>query len=603
MSIQPIQDARESVNMQNELNLMMSSQSSGRKKADWQGKRVVFQNESQISSSIEAIRKNAIDAKTQIAEKEMDLKNEKSIVNEFIGKHSTVLTKLYFFAHPKKKANYQDQLKNKQNAVTIADTQLEETVEQSVDKHIKEIKTLLSYLMEDIHLGMHEINNPSFVARNRGINQHVLHDIQGLLDEVECMLPEKSEALKTNYRIVKQEMEIAEREFEKIVSRETFFRLKEIINDGEIAQAIYRNTSFEMINKKKELEQLIDSQVGMTSPLEEESQKQAVEIEKLIEEIKDQIKELQIKMDRNEALIVSNRADYHAQFSQLVEDDKQELRKFLDKKNKILESAQTKKVKLIKRCFQVFSSRKKMIVEMNSVGTPRQRLEKQLVETPLLIGTPRSANQLHYVKSQFDTWISIGTSRMTKTSDEDAKHLIKQNAAINNLLKRSLIKFDKTPDAMKKTTLKVVYDEKKNIQASALFKIDESRENLDKNGNLQWKSLPLYISYISTAPWNLRIQTDENKDPRSVEGAATALIEAAIYESIKKGTKGAVALESVPAAQDFYKKLGFKETTWKPSEDGLISMELSIEDARAFLASHRAGRAVVDDNIPTTRLI
>lgn len=40
------------------------------------------------------------------------------------------------------------------------------------------------------------------------------------------------------------------------------------------------------------------------------------------------------------------------------------------------------------------------------------------------------------------------------------------------------------------------------------------------------------------------------------------------------------------------KKWGLKGGGWFPSENGLISMELSIEEAQRFLASVKAGRAL-----------
>ncbi|MEI8124402.1 MAG: GNAT family N-acetyltransferase [Parachlamydiaceae bacterium] len=166
--------------------------------------------------------------------------------------------------------------------------------------------------------------------------------------------------------------------------------------------------------------------------------------------------------------------------------------------------------------------------------------------------------------------------------------LVRQNKIINDFLLSSLETLRSSAEKAKKMVFKVVNDDEDNIQAAALFKVDETRKT-PENKDIK---IPLYIAYISTAPWNLKIEANK-MDQRRVEGAGTALIEGAIYASIEKGYRGAVSLESVPTAIGFYEKLGFKKAEWIPSESGLLSMELSVKDAAEFLKSDRAGRALI----------
>jgi len=236
----------------------------------------------------------------------------------------------------------------------------------------------------------------------------------------------------------------------------------------------------------------------------------------------------------------------------------------------------------IQRTFLVFSSRKKMIAGLSRLITSHRK-KNETVLCARNVDTPKAVLD---AKSRLEDWKEVTAHTWDKTSDIVNKDLIFQNHVINNFLRDALDEMDLNAETIKKTNFKVVSDEQGNVQSAALFKIDQKRE---ENGKVI--EIPLTIIFIATAPWNLRI--DANKeDKRKVEGAATALIESAIYESINKGTKGAVSLEAVPSAEKFYEKLGFKVKNWIPEEYGLISMELSIEDAKKFLKSSRAGRSL-----------
>jgi hypothetical protein len=80
------------------------------------------------------------------------------------------------------------------------------------------------------------------------------------------------------------------------------------------------------------------------------------------------------------------------------------------------------------------------------------------------------------------------------------------------------------------------------------------------------------IDYLATAPWNL-MQTD----PRSVKGAGTEAIAAAIKKSQSLGYGGQVTLSALDSAIPFYRKMGFSGT-------GEERMTLSAKDANSLLS-------------------
>jgi hypothetical protein len=67
-----------------------------------------------------------------------------------------------------------------------------------------------------------------------------------------------------------------------------------------------------------------------------------------------------------------------------------------------------------------------------------------------------------------------------------------------------------------------------------------------------------FVELLATAPWNLLGPTDP-RDPRTVRGAGTALVQAARQWSARRGCGGAVALQAANArAAAFYERLGFR---------------------------------------------
>lgn len=245
------------------------------------------------------------------------------------------------------------------------------------------------------------------------------------------------------------------------------------------------------------------------------------------------------------------------------------------------------KAKTIQKAFKHFSFKKKINAQVTRMTTARKRQESRGKEKSLYEMEVNSQEKLEKARLGLKEWHAVSNLSLQNISSEK-KALVEQNQTINEILSLVLEEMTKSTELMQKLKFKVVCDELNIIQGAALFKTGEKRNDTP---------IPLYISYISSAPWNLRNIEATQHDLRKVEGAATALIESAIYESIKTGTQGAVALEAVPLAVEFYEKMGFKRGRWFPSENGLISMELSIEEAQRFLASVKAGRALPIEEI------
>jgi hypothetical protein len=67
-----------------------------------------------------------------------------------------------------------------------------------------------------------------------------------------------------------------------------------------------------------------------------------------------------------------------------------------------------------------------------------------------------------------------------------------------------------------------------------------------------------FVELLVSAPWNL-LDRDDPCDPRTVRGAGTALVAAAMRWSVARGCGGAVALQAANAgAVEFYERLGFR---------------------------------------------
>lgn len=91
----------------------------------------------------------------------------------------------------------------------------------------------------------------------------------------------------------------------------------------------------------------------------------------------------------------------------------------------------------------------------------------------------------------------------------------------------------------------------------------------------------VYIDYMETAPWNVRLIVDEVR----YAGVGIRLIEAAVRFSIEEGYKGRVGLHALPQAERFYRDV-CEMVLVGPDEkcDGLTYFEFRPDGALAFLS-------------------
>lgn len=89
----------------------------------------------------------------------------------------------------------------------------------------------------------------------------------------------------------------------------------------------------------------------------------------------------------------------------------------------------------------------------------------------------------------------------------------------------------------------------------------------------------VYVTYLASAPWNLRGVVDR---PR-FSGIGTLLMRAAIQVSIEAEFKGRVGLHALPQAESFYECHGFTCLGKDPDKENLKYYELSPEAAAAFI--------------------
>ncbi|MES2391419.1 MAG: GNAT family N-acetyltransferase [Acidobacteriota bacterium] len=88
-----------------------------------------------------------------------------------------------------------------------------------------------------------------------------------------------------------------------------------------------------------------------------------------------------------------------------------------------------------------------------------------------------------------------------------------------------------------------------------------------------------YIEYVEAAPWNLAYYSSQ---PR-FRGVGTMLLAAAIQQSLDAGHSGAIALHSLPQAEEFYRRCGFADLGLDSEEENLRYFEMSTGQAARFL--------------------
>lgn len=89
----------------------------------------------------------------------------------------------------------------------------------------------------------------------------------------------------------------------------------------------------------------------------------------------------------------------------------------------------------------------------------------------------------------------------------------------------------------------------------------------------------VYVSFLEVAPWNHPLAA-----VRYFRGLGPLLLRAACQLSVERGYKGRLGLHAVPAARDFYSRIGFQVIDC-PNEYNELYMELDEAGARALLGA------------------
>jgi hypothetical protein len=104
------------------------------------------------------------------------------------------------------------------------------------------------------------------------------------------------------------------------------------------------------------------------------------------------------------------------------------------------------------------------------------------------------------------------------------------------------------------------------------------------------KGMPLiYVDYIETAPWNIKVLMQELGEKPKFSAVGTRLIEAAVRKSFKEGFKGRVGLHSLSTSERFYLDVcGMTAVGRDSAKQNLLWCEFTPEQAQKFLAGGAA---------------
>jgi hypothetical protein len=95
----------------------------------------------------------------------------------------------------------------------------------------------------------------------------------------------------------------------------------------------------------------------------------------------------------------------------------------------------------------------------------------------------------------------------------------------------------------------------------------------------------VYIDYIETAPWNIRLLMEPLGKRQQYRGVGSRLFEAAVLQSEEEGFKGRLGLHSLPGSEGFYiKECGMTPVGRDPHKQNLLWCEFTPEQARRYLA-------------------
>lgn len=231
-----------------------------------------------------------------------------------------------------------------------------------------------------------------------------------------------------------------------------------------------------------------------------------------------------------------------------------------------------------------------LYVEVEEVDTPIEKPAKQeevkaQQQPPVRkVGklTPSLASKEDQIKTAKE-WSS--TAKQFK---------IKGNKVLNALSEDDMIGGKKVDRKALKNMLELVsdssividglifYAQEKPGKQDTIFLKDESgdAQGFFTVGNEKSKD-SMYIEFLGTNPLNI-IQ--------SKKGVGKQIMYQAIQESIKRGLKGQIKLESLSTSESFYEAMGFQRRTEKIFEDGkyydMEYFDLSEESAKAFVKEY-----------------
>lgn len=95
----------------------------------------------------------------------------------------------------------------------------------------------------------------------------------------------------------------------------------------------------------------------------------------------------------------------------------------------------------------------------------------------------------------------------------------------------------------------------------------------------------VYIDYIETAPWNIKLLMEPIGKPQQYRGVGSRLFEAAVLQSEEEGFKGRLGLHSLPGSESFYiKECGMTPVGRDPHKQNLLWCEFTPEQARRYMA-------------------
>jgi hypothetical protein len=95
----------------------------------------------------------------------------------------------------------------------------------------------------------------------------------------------------------------------------------------------------------------------------------------------------------------------------------------------------------------------------------------------------------------------------------------------------------------------------------------------------------VYIDYIETAPWNIKLLMEPLGRRQQYRGVGSRLFEAAVLQSEEEGFKGRLGLHALPGSEGFYiKECGMTPVGRDPHKQNLLWCEFTPEQARRYLA-------------------